>query len=253
LEIEELLQVDTIDWRLPQGFPVLVKSEKDLDRAAKDLRDYWALGSDPIANFQELLEGKGVKVLLHALPSAVAGLTCFVNYKTAKIPVIVVNTEITGERQRFTLAHELGHLVLQEVETTKENEKNCDKFAGAFLMPDNFLFENLGRSRNSISIGELCSLKKNLGVSILAIAMRCKQTGIISSPLSRKLWGQFVSRGYTKHPYKEPDPLELLKKSERIKRLCFRGVTENIIDVEKASLLLKVTPDNIRLQMSHED
>ena len=71
-------------------------------------------------------------------------------------PAIVVNSEkgISIERQIFTIAHELGHLVLHktsyqncvEVEN-KEEEDEANAFAGAFLVPEAALKKEWEESR----------------------------------------------------------------------------------------------------------
>ena len=78
-----------------------------------ELREEWRLGVDPIANMTELLEERGIKVLLIKLPDNVSGLTCSVkrSHDNARLSVIVVNERHTLERRRLTLAHELGHRV----------------------------------------------------------------------------------------------------------------------------------------------
>ena len=45
-----------------------------------------------------------------------------------------------GERQRFTLAHELGHLVM-DVAAKLDEKKAMQRFAGVFLMPANALWQ----------------------------------------------------------------------------------------------------------------
>ena len=251
LEIEELLRVDTIDWSPPDGSPFLVNDPRDFEWAAFSLRNHWKLGDDPISNFPELLENKGIKVVFYPLPDSVDGVTCFVEYKNAnKIPVILVNKNTTAERQRFSLAHELGHLVLEKVSPPKKDESNCNRFAGAFLMPENILWDNLGKHRHSISIGEMVSLKKILGVSIMAIPPRCSQLGIIGQSLYRKIWSDFVKRGYTKPPYNEPEKLDQAEQTQRLKRLCFRAITEKSISLEKASFILEVPQGDIHNEMT---
>jgi len=52
-----------------------------------------------------------------------------------KVPVLVKNAAMSGDRQRFNLAHELGHLVIRQKQT-KEDEEIAHRFAAAFLVPD---------------------------------------------------------------------------------------------------------------------
>jgi Zn-dependent peptidase ImmA (M78 family) len=250
LEIEEILQVDTIEWDQPREFPFIVKDHKDVELAAHKLRDDWKLGSDPIPHLAEFLEDRGIKVIFLALPESVAGVTCFVHRERQKyVPTIVINDSITVERQRFTLAHELGHLVLEN-KSTIDKENICNRFASAFIMPDRILWATLGKNRRSISLGELVSLKLFFGVSIQAIVYRCKDLDIINKTTYQYLYRSFAIRGWLKPPYHEPGVLKP-ETYERFQRLCFRALAEEMISPEKAAELLGTTIDQVSTQMNY--
>ena len=105
------------------------------------------------------------------------GLTARVRRENKSIAsVIVVNRGDWGERQRFTIAHELGHMVL-DVTPKIDAEKAAHRFAGAFLMPAETLRAKIGKYRISIGWGELFDLKRIFGVSVQALAYRCKDLG----------------------------------------------------------------------------
>lgn len=238
LEVEQLLGDVSSNWDKPRQFPYPIRTLEEAERAAHRLRDDWQLGSDPIPNLSEFLEERGFKIILADLSSAVAGVTCFVQTgQGQKIPVIVTSSLITGERQRFTIVHELGHLLLDKIANELNIEKICNKFAGAFLMPERFLWDALGRSRSNISIGELVSLKKFLGVSVQAIVYRCKDIGIINEYSYRSLYKEFSNRGWLKPPYAEPNAIEI-EIPQRFKRLCLRSLAEGLINESKAAELL---------------
>lgn len=243
LQIEELLDVVLIDWDKPRQYPFPLRHFPDAEWAAHKLRDDWNIGNDPIPNLSEFLEERGFKIIVEQLPESIAGVTCFVNTVNGwKVPVIVTNDKITGERQRFTIAHELGHLLLECKNNDIDFEKACDKFASALLMPDRFLWAALGKSRKTISIGELVSLKKFLGVSVQAIVYRCKDLGIINEYTYRVLYREFAKRSWLKPPYDEPNKVEL-EKPQRFKRLCLRALAEKLIDNSMAAELLGI-PEN---------
>jgi Zn-dependent peptidase ImmA (M78 family) len=249
LELEDLLQIGTTEWDQPRDYPYVVKDLKDVELAAHKLRDDWKLGNDPIPNFSEFLEDRGIKTIYFILPASVAGVTCFVNREgLRKVPVIVINEDITGERQRFTLAHELGHLVLDN-QSKIENENICNYFAGAFLMPDRILWATLGKHRSSISVGELISLKTFFGVSIQAIVFRCKNLGIISNSMYSDLFRVFARRGWLKPPYDEPERIQA-EPSRRYQRLCYRALTEKVISEYKAAEFLDITPKDLEKEMN---
>lgn len=246
LEVEELIGGVRTDWDRPRQFPYQIRTLAEAEWAAHKLRDDWQLGSDPIPNLSEFLEEKGFKIILADLTPLVAGVTCSVpTGKGKSIPVIVTSSTITGERQRFTIVHELGHLLLEKASTDLNIEKICNKFAGAFLMPERFLQEALGKTRSNISIGELVSLKKFLGVSVQAIVYRCKELGIINEYSYRALYKEFSTRGWLKPPYDEPETIEI-EKPQRFKRLCLRSLAEGLISESKAAELLMIPEDQLR-------
>ncbi|MBK6982766.1 MAG: ImmA/IrrE family metallo-endopeptidase [Betaproteobacteria bacterium] len=82
----------------------------------------------------ELLEDQGIKVIALALPESVSGSKAYASVVDGeRVAMIVVNDRHNGERQRFTLAHELGHLVIDwPAGTGQEHERAADRFAGAF-------------------------------------------------------------------------------------------------------------------------
>ena len=249
LDIEERLQIESVQWDQPRGVPFPVRDLNDAEQAAHKVRDDWNLGSDPIQNLAEFLEDRGVKILIRSLPGSVAGITGFVNRQNSqRVPVIVVNGKVTGERQRFTLAHELGHLVLERTNTELNIERVCDRFAGAFLMPDRVLWATLGKYRRFISIGELASLKKYLGVSVQAIAHRCLDLNIINKSTHRRLYKVFSRRGYLQPPYDEPHPVDQ-EETRRFERLCFRALAEGVITNDKAAELLNIPINTISSEM----
>lgn len=132
--IEEILDLPSVEWDKPRDAPYPVYMLGKADRAARNMRKHWGLGIDPIPNAVELFEERGIKVLSIDLTN-IDGLTARVRRAGRDaLPMIVVNRQEGGERQRFTLTHELGHMVM-EVAHTIDDEKAAYRFAGAFLMP----------------------------------------------------------------------------------------------------------------------
>jgi Zn-dependent peptidase ImmA (M78 family) len=238
LEVEDVLAMST-DWHSPKGFPRRAAQPKDAEEAAKLLRDVWSLGVDPLPSLAEFLEEKAIKIIAIQLPERVSGVKA--NVKKAdgsRIQAIVLNSEHAGERQRFTLSHELGHLVL-DLRSVPEKlaEAICNRFAGAFLVPEETLYAELGKNRTSISIRELFSLKELFGVSAQAIAFRAADLEIINESLKRQIFIEFGKRGWRKE---EPNPIPS-ENPARFRRLCLRALSEDIISVSKAAELLDVS------------
>lgn len=249
LEVESILQVSSLEWDEPREAPFpVVKDLVEADLAAQSLRDHWNLGNDPVYKLAEFLEERGIKVLALELPDSVSGLTCFVRrQKGGRVPVIVINSSDKGERQRFTLAHELGHMVL-EVADGIDEEKASHRFAGAFLMPAELLRAEIGKHRHSLSLGELFALKRILAVSVQALTYRCKDLGIIERSVYVNLFEVFNERGWRKPPYDEPFPVPS-EQPQRFRRLCFRALAEGAISEGKVAELLGLTVHRLNQEM----
>lgn len=240
LEIEDFVGVASASWSPPQGLPYRVEEFAEAEAAAMRLRAAWNLGSDPIPDLTEFLEERGIKVIPIKLGERVSGLMCVARRsKGADVPVIIVNQDDTGERQRFTVAHELAHLVLETRDGPKA-EKLAHRLASAFLMPAEILWREVGKHRESISIGELLELKALFKTSIQAITYRLKDLQIIGEPLLKSLFEEYVRRGWRNPPYAEPGAIPP-EKPERFTRLCYRAVSEGAISEAKGAELLGVS------------
>lgn len=252
LRVEQILGMDSVRWDSPRGAPYPLYEISQAEWTAEKLRESWGLGRDPIPNLIELLEERGIKVICEPLAEAIDGMTAKVKRSAGpELPVIVVNANHSGERQRFTLAHELGHVVLSPIVTLtpRDVEKAAHRFAGAFLMPADTMWTEMGRSRTSISFGELFALKALLGVSVQALTYRGKELGIIGETLFRRLFDEFERFGWRSPPYKEPQerPQETAK---RMKRLCYRAVEEGLQSAGEAAQALGVQEAELGEQMN---
>jgi len=173
LAIEEILELDSHAWKEPGCKDRFVGREEEGEVLAENVRDEWELGVDPIPNMTALLEDRGIKVLVIPLPEGVSGLTCLVRRprRKDKVPVIVVNRNVTLERRRFTLAHELAHRLIDD-DSPVEHEKASNIFAGAFLAPKDHLIREIGKHRNALGYKELIHLKRMYRISAAALLVR---------------------------------------------------------------------------------
>lgn len=248
LQVEDLLAAPSGSWVMPPGSPFRVRTYDDAESAASRLRQLWELGFDPIPALGEFLEEKGIKVIAKPLEDAVSGMMCFVRkQRDGRVPVVVINSQDTGERQRFTLAHELGHLVL-DVADELDEERASHRFASAFLMPAEVLLSEVGRHRTAVSLGELFQLKRLFGVSVQAITYRCKDLEILTPKAAAHLFATFTRLGWRSPPYSEPDPIPA-ENPARFKRLCFRALAEGLISESKAAELLETTVRQLNNEM----
>lgn len=241
LMVEEILGLP-LEWDEPREAPYPVtQNVAEADRAAHILREHWGLGLDPIPNFVELLESRGIKVL-SIDAEKVDGLTARVRRnKGDALPVVVINEHDWSERKRFNMAHELGHLIL-EVDPALDSEKAAHRFAGSFLMPAESMWSEVGKRRTHISLVELLRLKEIFGASCQAITYRCKDLGIIGQSLFEEMFEMFGEKGWRTKPYEEAGALPPDNESpKRLERLCYRALAEGAISEAKAAELLGVS------------
>lgn len=243
LAVEEALAMEPSKWQsaLPRMDPIAAPD--DAQSAAQKLRNHWKLGDDPIPSMTELLEEHGIKVIALNLDKAVYGSKAEAKLAgDGEVAAILVNKEHTGERQRFTLAHELGHLVLRISASLSERdaEKAMDRFAGAFLVPERPLRAATGDHRTDISLGELVELKKRFLVSLQVLVVRLRQARILSDTDAKRHWQILDEKGYLRAPWPEPAPVEA-EASHRLHRLAMRAVTEGALPESRAAELLGIS------------
>lgn len=121
----------------------------------------------------------------------VRGLTLFAE----PLPVVIFGTE-APTAQAFTLAHELGHVCLQQsaisgpptargaASDPEKFERWCDEFAGAFLVPSTTLAKIWARPNQSqLQIGDdhLRTLANTFSVSRHAMLIRLVQLGYVDA------------------------------------------------------------------------
>lgn len=199
---------------------------EDPSSAADLIRSALGLGPDtPIENLTYTLEQAGVKVV--ATPVELSGRMAFstwVGERTSE-PLLVVSKVASGDRLRFSLAHELGHLVLhfgRGGARVRDVEREAGSFASALLLPAQAMRAEL---TTPVTLTSLAPLKKRWGVSLQALILRSRDLGIISLKRSRSLFRQLTALGYRIH---EPDELAIPVEQPRL----FRKMAELTFGVQ---------------------
>lgn len=246
LAIEEILDIDNFRWDQKKSCNRFVGEENEGEVLAEDLREEWKLGIDPIPNMTALLENHGIKVVFIDLPKNVSGLTCLARKSNQKltVPVIVVNEDMTLERRRFTLAHELGHRLI-DAESPVDHEKAANVFAGAFLAPKNHLVREVGRRRNALAFKEFVRLKRRYRVSAATLLMRLKEVGIINQSALSYAFQTYAKGWRSSEPYPLESGKDKYELPRRFELLCYRALAEKLISPGKACELLQRPLDEI--------
>ncbi|MFI6827560.1 helix-turn-helix domain-containing protein [Kribbella sp. NPDC050241] len=146
--------------------------------AAQSLRAHWNLSGDPIPNLIELLEGAGVVIVVRAIGTSSQDAVSMRPVEAAEAPLMIVNDGFSADRQRFTVAHELGHLLLHEYPADSQ-EQEANQFAAELLTPAAELRPAL-EGLQTRDFRRLLELKVRWGVSIGMLVQRAKDLGCIS-------------------------------------------------------------------------
>ncbi len=154
---------------------------EDAERVAQELQNEWGLGHDPIPHMVSLLEKNRIHVIEIDTEDGFDGLSLQAfNEENQLVSLgIALRRGISGDRQRFSLAHELGHLI-PNVISNVDQEKVENRFAGSFLAPADALFRDVGRYRQFISVQELILLKQRYKMSIQALLYRLHDLEVIN-------------------------------------------------------------------------
>lgn len=220
-----------------------ISSSEDVKDIACKLRKHWKLGEDAINSVISTLEDNGVKLIQLDSNLNFDGLCGYINKKN---PVIIINKNVSPERQRFTAFHELGHLVLSFKSSIvdKEKEKFCNIFANEMLIPSFQFIKLIGDKRKDISLQELTPIQIQYGISIDALMYKAKELNIITESrykgycIKKNTSNEFKEKvTKSQYPYEE---------SDRFNSLVYRAISKEIISFSKASSLLGLSVNEIR-------
>ena len=247
-ELERYLEVEQFCGTL-SGFSlpsVNISSAKNVTGYAAKLRLILKLGIDGISNVIEVLEDNGIKVIEISEDESFEGLS---GYANDNIPVIVVNDNLTPERKRFALLHELGQLMMSfKVNMkAKEVENLCNVFASELLLPSSVFLSRIGVKRHDISLVELSDIKKQYGISIDTIMDSMRRHNVITGR---------CYEGYLKKKRSFPDFKAVVEKSMaipettgRFVRMVYRALADEIISFSKAAALLNTSVETVKRQL----
>ena len=200
-------------------------TDKTAEDAAVWLRKHWDIGSTPINSLSAIVEDHGIFVIVLDAGEKFDGICAEISTIPDKRKTFAIGVRKTnaGGRFRLTLAHEIGHLLLNT-----ENEDTAFQFAGAFLAPKEILFRRLGVKRSRIKKAELDAVALELGISPDALIKRAFGLEIIGND-SYRFWNMQLRRGgVRKH---DGIPVE---ESTWLRRNVLRGLSEGLLTETEA-------------------
>ncbi|MEK4034569.1 XRE family transcriptional regulator [Methylocystis sp. IM3] len=184
------------------------------------LRAHWMLPAGPIQNLTQILEEAGV-VIVHSRMggSSISGVTFRV---PGLPPLIVLNNDQPADRMRFTLSHELAHIVMHQF-PTPAMEQEANEFASCFLVPTKDVAPHFGPGR--VDLPKLAALKRIWKVSMASLVFAADRAGKLTTSQKNYLWQQFSMAGIR---ISEPPELDFLAEQPAIVASLLRIHVESL-------------------------
>lgn len=225
----------------PECHKVMLSNDAEAD--AKAMRKYLRIAEEgPIGNLIELLENKGILVYFSDIQSdAFSGMNGTVNDR----PYIIVNKNMSPERIRSTISHEMAHFIFMWPESMneKEIETRATAISGAFLLSENDAKRELGIRRSAISKDMVLTCKE-YGISMYLLVKRANLCGIITDSVAKDF---YIKAGA--HGWKKNEPVRIHSEEPMLfSQLVFRAVSEKEISIQKGAELLKQPYDFVANQ-----
>ncbi|MDX3213956.1 XRE family transcriptional regulator [Streptomyces sp. ME02-6991-2B] len=176
------------------GFPsIALDALTTPQEVAGQVRSRWGLGSGPVPDVIAVLEAGRAVVVLRDLGSDLLDAVSQWD-GTMQSPLVLINDRTPGDRCRFSLAHELGHLVMHHSPGSgPEQEKQADAFASAFLMPAEDIRSAFMAGAD---LARLADLKRHWRVSMAALLRRAKDLNAITEWQYRSSVIEMSALGY---------------------------------------------------------
>lgn len=210
-----------------------ITHDAEIDSAA--LRKHLNLSNEgPIDDLIGILENKGILVLSLDLDNdKFSGMNGLVDGR----PYIVVNKNMTTERNRSTIVHELAHLMYIWPDDMDDSaiEKYATAISGAFLFPKTDVIRELGIRRRAIT-GDMLLVCKEYGISLQLLVVRAKLANVISEPVCKDFFIQINKYGWRKNEPTRITP----EKPQLFEQLVYRAVNEQEISVQRGAELLRL-------------
>jgi Zn-dependent peptidase ImmA (M78 family)/transcriptional regulator with XRE-family HTH domain len=195
---------------VPFGFRHIDADEYggDVGKIAQLLRVAWRLPPGPVRNVTEAIENNGGVVVRYDFGTR--KIDAISEWTEPCPPLFFVNSnsDITGDRLRLTLAHEVGHIILHRFPTLSM-EIEANRFASEFLMPAHEIKPYLAR----LNMPKLAALKREWKVSMGALIERSFELGTITESQRRYL---IINLRRSTHSFREPPETDVQIESPRL-------------------------------------
>ncbi|BBC72633.1 conserved hypothetical protein [Altererythrobacter sp. B11] len=193
LNLKSLLDSVELDMTLPP-LPAVDPDEygRDIEEIARLLRQRWQLPKGPIEDLTKLAERAGIVIMAFDFGSEL--IDGFCQHSCDGLPAIIyINSNQPKDRYRFSLAHEIGHLICHQT-PHPEQEIEANRFASEFLMPT----REIRNDFEPVSLSKFMDLKLYWGTSMQALIYKAWQVGCLSDRMKKYYFIEMSKRGFKK-------------------------------------------------------
>jgi Zn-dependent peptidase ImmA (M78 family) len=160
----------------------------EIERLAQELLDR-ANVMEPPVRIEDVAIAAGFRIVKERLDSDLSGFYVM----RAGTPTIGINVAHPKVRQRFTLAHELGHATLHAADhydrefrrdpnsstATDRDEMDANAFAAALLMPADWVRERWANATDLFDNEWMARTARQFGVSTQSLVYRIDNLGLL--------------------------------------------------------------------------
>lgn len=159
--------------------------------AARIVRQHWGVTSGPIRNLAGRVEADGLYIA--PLPPDIGNVTAITAAQGPdRAPITLVSRSVVDDTRRFTVAHELGHLVMDAASGPADDsdvEARADAFAGELLAPYAEIRDDI-RALHLSSFGALMHLQETWGLHPKAFIRRGYLAGDVTPGMQSRWFRQ---------------------------------------------------------------
>lgn len=232
---------------------ISLKTDNQLNTEAIKLREKWGLNPYGSIDITSIVLSKLSNLTLLYIPFS--RNTSGMCIKDENVEIIGINSTMTKGRQRFTLAHELYHLLIEE-STGKpiicnnhyrdDSEREADKFASFLLMSEEGLEQycEMNNINDNWNLTNIISVEQYFQISNHALLTRLKSKQKISQKEYNEYLGKSISyeariKGYSDELYRpSPEDDQYMTLGKYINTIEYLDETNKISQSKKKELLL---------------
>lgn len=232
--------------------------DSDIEEMALSIRHEWELGDAPVDDLIGILENQGI-ILAQFSGNEFCPFKGIDAYSSwyGGVPYIIYNSmQKSAVRTRFSILHELGHLIMHssipEEDAVKKEvvdfaDTQADRFAAAFLLPAT----SFPKDVRGTSLVYLEAVKKKWGAAMSTIIRRCETLDLLTDNQIGYLKRQMTTNRYW---HREPlDDVLQIEPPEMLRDAVYLLIDNNIITRHAFLELCALPPKDLQCICSLPD